>query len=133
MDFGGRLVAFPPQEFSDAGPKPMNLRRFTVRRLMIVVAIVAFTISTATWARRRWREAEEFYQEKLTYHRSNAAFCRFPLENHPPIWVPAPPPSRADLEWARRGVEYHEAMILKYERAVRYPWLPVSPDPPKPE
>jgi hypothetical protein len=28
---------------------------------------------------------------------------------------------------------YHRALKAKYERAVRYPWLPVEPDPPEPE
>lgn len=27
---------------------------------------------------------------------------------------------------------YHRALKIKYERATRYPWLPVEPDPPEP-
>jgi hypothetical protein len=27
---------------------------------------------------------------------------------------------------------YYTELIQKYERAARYPWLPVAPDPPKP-
>jgi hypothetical protein len=31
-----------------------------------------------------------------------------------------------------RRLEWHESMRLKYERAARYPWLSVDPDPPPP-
>jgi hypothetical protein len=33
----------------------------------------------------------------------------------------------------RRRIAYHEAMIQKYQRAARHPWLPVAPDTPEPE
>ena len=32
-----------------------------------------------------------------------------------------------------RQTAYYESMARKYERAARYPWLPVEPDPPMPE
>jgi hypothetical protein len=28
---------------------------------------------------------------------------------------------------------FHRRLRIKYERAARYPWLPVDPDPPEPE
>lgn len=37
------------------------------------------------------------------------------------------------VEWTRRRVEYAHQLRLKYEHAARYAWLPVEPDPPKPE
>jgi hypothetical protein len=30
-------------------------------------------------------------------------------------------------------IAYHAALKAKYERAARYPWLPIAPDPPEPE
>jgi len=36
-------------------------------------------------------------------------------------------------EAARVHVAYWEPIRSKYERAARYPWLPVAPDPPRPE
>ena len=53
-------------------------------------------------------------------------------------------PTRAGSDWdlekrsailrARGRLRaHHIAMRLKYERAARYPWLPVAPDPPEPE
>jgi hypothetical protein len=29
--------------------------------------------------------------------------------------------------------DHHASLAYKYERAARYPWLPVEPDPPEPE
>lgn len=34
---------------------------------------------------------------------------------------------------ADRRVDYYAAMKAKYERAARYPWFTVAPDPPEPE
>ncbi len=101
---------------------------------MLAVALVALMISTGIWAERRYRKAKASYEKSLIYHRTNAAFCRFSLEAKPPIWVPNPfMPSEAERDRERRSAEYHEEMILKYESALRHPWLPVPPDPPKPE
>jgi hypothetical protein len=33
----------------------------------------------------------------------------------------------------KRRADYHAALRRKYERAARYPWLPVEPDPPEPK
>jgi hypothetical protein len=108
--------------------------RFTVRRLLIAVAVVALTISGASWATRRYREAVVSYENRLIYHRTNAAFLRYSPEAQPFTWIPPiPAPSPAEIDRSRRGAEYHEAMVLKYERALRYPWLPIGPDPPEPE
>jgi hypothetical protein len=41
--------------------------------------------------------------------------ARYPWPDGPPF-VPA-------------MAKYHDAMRIKYERAARYPWLPVEPDP----
>ena len=65
----------------------------------------------------------------------NASINRFTLEfkpeEYPTLGFAFPSPT--DLDRSRRLTEYHEAMIVKYERATRYPWLPVAPDPPEPE
>jgi hypothetical protein len=102
--------------------------------MMIVVAAVALTISGASWATRRYREAVASHEKRLIYHRTNAAFLRYYPEAQPFTWMPPiPPPSPADLDRSRRGAEHHEAMVLKYERALSHPWLPVAPDPPEPK
>ena len=40
---------------------------------------------------------------------------------------------RYDASWHARRAEYHEALRDKYERAARYPWIYVEPDPPEPQ
>jgi hypothetical protein len=37
-----------------------------------------------------------------------------------------------DQERCKRLVPYHESLSLKYDRAARYPFLPVEPNPPYP-
>jgi hypothetical protein len=39
---------------------------------------------------------------------------------------------RRVIEHWNRSADYHEALRIKYEQAARRPWLPVSPDPPRP-
>ena len=106
--------------------------RLSLRLAMILVAVVALAIAGTREATRRYREAVAFHEQKLIHHRTNAAMLRFSPD--PPAWLPSPlpPPSPAELDATRRAAEYHEAMALKYERAARYPWLPVEPDPPEP-
>ncbi len=107
----------------------MRLPRMTVRRWMVAVAIVAL----ATAAGQMWRRSIEYvgraarYSKMERYIRECAAIeskinpsdrpprCRKPNQGGLPVMIA----HFADL----RG---------KYERAARYPWLSVVPDPPEP-
>jgi hypothetical protein len=40
--------------------------------------------------------------------------------------------ARASAAHSARRAAYHSRLRSKYERAARYPWLPVAPDPPEP-
>jgi hypothetical protein len=40
---------------------------------------------------------------------------------------------RAAERKSRARARFHDALRLKYERASRYPWISVRPDPPEPE
>jgi hypothetical protein len=87
----------------------MKLPRITVRRLMVAVAIFGIMAGGGVEARRRHDRflavAERHWWATLTW----------PLRLDP------------------REFEWHRAMQAKYERAARYPWLPVAPDTPVPE
>ena len=87
--------------------------RFTVRWMMVAVAIVAMGAATSGLFARR-----EEYQRRALTHELLAYFLRRGCSNI------APQPSRAS---------YHEELQLKYERAARFPWLAVEPDPPEPD
>ena len=127
--------------------------RFTVRRLMVLVAIVAIAFGYRNAIRRR-----DKFEFQAFFHRQEMQDCRAYLAGATVLTtegdgkrtyrraVPTgPDPFIADARSRGWGVElfepaslkrleaYHAAMTAKYERAARYPWLPVEPDPPEPE
>ena len=101
---------------------PFPLVRFTVRRMMVVVAIVAVLAGTACWlARRRVR----FLAIAATHRASgfgidpSSRYYDFPGD------------------WALKEVSprnrWHAEMSFRYRYAADHPWLLVPPDPPEPE
>jgi hypothetical protein len=66
--------------------------------------------------------SESYRQRSLAYEESVTRYSGMGPAERPGRY---PPPSEHD-RWASR-------MAAKYERAARYPWLPVEPDPPEPE
>lgn len=87
--------------------------RSTVRRMMVAVAFVGLAFGAYLACRVR---AERF-QDSARWHRVR----------HVALVIGGgdESPSLARLEW-------HKAMAEKYDRAARYPWFPVAPDPPEP-
>jgi hypothetical protein len=90
-------------------PRP----RFTIRRLMVAVAIAAFAFGG--WQMRQRRE----HRLRLALkHEVLSALLR---DGH------------ADTSRDPERADRHKALHIKYEHAARYPWLPIEPDPPEPE
>jgi hypothetical protein len=87
--------------------------RFTIGRMMVLVAIASLLIGWGIESGRR----EERFRTAAREH-WYASFG----------WAPdvSSQMSEARLRW-------HDQMAGKYERASRYPWLPIRPDPPQPE
>jgi hypothetical protein len=83
----------------------LHLPRFTVRRLMVAVAIVSVTLGTSSWMKRRAR----WFQYEATRHLGACIDC-------------------LSSSWTDRAA-YHRDMLSKYEWAACYPWFPVGPDP----
>jgi hypothetical protein len=133
----------------------MRRVRFTVRLMMVVVAVTGIALGTlvitsrrrATFSDRARHHAEEIFAAEEEIPPDPAWEDHWMSDNpderppagsfHPPGWYP---PSDADPPWFRswrmsqaRRIAYHESMMEKYARAARYPWLPVEPDPPEPE
>jgi hypothetical protein len=114
--------------------------RFTIRRLMIAVALVA--VSIAAWKeyhrcmrlQLEYRIRAEIFDlraglERTKREHPNLRYeiaCRLSLPTPP---KPEPPLSQADYDARMR---YYTSMQAKYERAARFPWWPVAPDPPEP-
>jgi hypothetical protein len=120
--------------------------RFTVRRLMVAVAIVGI-IGGGYLEVVRLARLSEYYWGRAIKFRRLESMGEFTSGMTPAEWqahceeidrmnrvsgmfqaARGYPP-----ELARRLIAYAAAMIRKYERAARYPWLPVEPDPPWPQ
>jgi hypothetical protein len=92
----------------------MRLPRFTVRRMMVAVAIVGLMFGFGTWLSRR---SAEFQKKAESYMRTVRVMYSFG-------------------RWKPRGFDRNSwalKMAEKYHYAARHPWFPVAPDPPVPE
>jgi hypothetical protein len=116
--------------------------RFTPRRMMVVVAIVAFAFGGwAVWLRYRavevlskqYRDRAMGYSLSLTLDQGEA----FDVEemtaqkrNNPGLWPHYSLEQLEDMAKSfRERCDYKQAMVKKYVHAARNPWLPVAPDP----
>ena len=151
---------------------PMPRVRFTVRRMMVAVAILALLLwgglveiprlrglardhraraarHAATQKRLldffRDQDVCRVYWSALAVDRqegADAALCP-DVPDGPAdaveTWAELAAQARDQAAWHARSIvqegpksEYFARMRWKYERAARYPWLPVVPDPPEP-
>jgi len=107
----------------------MRLPRMTTRRWMIAVAVVGLVLTGLDLERRRSR-----YRGLAAHYRTLVAGVQ-EIEGGPlagKMFRNPPGKSYAVVE-SRDLVQFRRTMAAKYERAARYPWLPVPPDPPPPE
>jgi hypothetical protein len=93
--------------------------RFTVRRMMVAVAITAGILWAAVEVRSLPGRAESYrIRAALDLHMSRAADQEAACGAGP---------------CASRVADYYRATAAKYRRASRFPRLPLPPDPPYPE
>ena len=99
-------------------PRP----RFTVRRLMVAVAVTGVVLGV-------WRRREHFLERARYYADASSMPCSLPPETD----------TDAFREWEkhqehqRKRVEHFDQLRLKYERAARFPFHSVEAAPPRPE
>ncbi len=86
--------------------------RFSVKRLLAIVAFAALFLGLVAWMQRR---ADRFRAE---------------ASRHLERWLVE---AGADSNDESPLADYHLAMARKYERAARSPWVPVERDPPESE
>jgi hypothetical protein len=118
--------------------------RFTVRRLMLVVALAGLAMGVGIWSYKMrqlsggYARAAKFHRAWLDRYREREAVILQAIGRLETVAArrSVVPPShdrhREDAADYARKADYREALALKYERAARYPWLPVEPDPPPP-
>ena len=107
--------------------------RFTVRRAMVTVAAVALAFAIA-----RYWNARSYYLEKAANHasfRANVLRTTDSIRYWEIRWTDQRLGRGAEYPWPAGPpfvpamARYHDEMRQKYERAARYPWLRVEPDP----
>lgn len=138
--------------------------RFTVRRLMIAVAIAGvimgvtrltanarrlraraagYAIRAATERETNWGMASDEAQlaravDRVKVHKTRmeaGSLDQDPSDQRAVLELMEESVARRRRRIARHHgrLAYFLAMRAKYERAARYPWLSVEPDPPEPE
>jgi hypothetical protein len=123
--FGGRLRAVSQIVAEEmASIPPERPARLTIRHLMALIAIIAVFSS----AQRFWQH-QAYRVERAAYHEDMEVFHGggFPpnMAGSDAVLFVAVTPRNAKL------VPFHREIRLKWERAARYPWLQVEPDPPE--
>jgi hypothetical protein len=92
--------------------------RYSVRRMMIVVAVIGLALAMPPWLKGRG----ERLRLRAIHH----------TEEGEGGWVDQRV-TKEQIEALKRRLAYHQQMAEKYRWAARYPWLPVWPDPAEPE
>ncbi|WP_406699785.1 hypothetical protein V5E97_13110 [Singulisphaera sp. Ch08] len=109
----------------------MRLPRFTTIRLMVLVAVVGLVLATGIGVNRLWQRRPAYVRLALK-HNWREQELRYAVSEGREFRssVAATPARIAEM---RRLAEHEATLAHKYLHAARYPWLPVSPDPPEPK
>lgn len=123
-------------------PKP----RFTVRRLMLLVAVVALGFGGwGAWVRYRAMMAlGEDYRRRAMYYSAFANFSGGELSEYEQGLAEKKKDPESNPGWTlerfekaaageRRIFQHYQAMAKKYDQAALSPWIPIDPDPPFPQ
>lgn len=100
--------------------------RFTVRRISVVVAVIALALGGYRWG-------EERRQSFAILAHNHYKITLLSLDLAVAERLGQPPPSQEAARLIRAQVARSRLLAEKYEHAARYPWLPVAPDPPEPK
>ena len=111
----------------------MPRARFTIRRMMVAVAIVALLLGGDVLRRKR-----SGYLARADAEAARELESRAKVKVYEGAIETSAAPSVAEgyrhrVEMYRDEANHHGRLRRKYARAARYPWLPVEPDPPEPE
>jgi hypothetical protein len=83
-----------------------------------MLAVAAVAVALGAWV--MWRRSQLF-RDRALYHEM---LMRAPVRGVNPA-----PPGFDPADYNRRWWAYHAGLRHKYDRAARYPWLPVPLDP----
>lgn len=88
---------------------------------MVAVAIIG--VAVAIWLRHAQ------FEQRARYHRSIVAMIR--VIRRDTAW--GFDENGLTMEITTAEYSWHVALQKKYERATRFPWLPIASDPPQPK
>jgi hypothetical protein len=103
--------------------------RFTIRRMMVVVAVASVLLGiTAGLLRRRdsLKRRAEYYARKASRELMSGMSI-----TQATTFGPSPMEVRMQEAYFKLA-DHYTVLELKYKRAADHPWLPVGPDPPPP-
>ena len=126
--------------------------RFTVRRMMVAVAIVAVVMGATIEAKRFGRLSRQYQRkaiasarEERLWHRALrggmaseveaqqlSAVLRAKDQDLADLWAEAASESSGAVRGVREIVAHHARLRRKYEHAASRPWESVAPDPREP-
>jgi hypothetical protein len=109
--------------------------RFTVRRMIVAIAISAVVCSVPHWVelRKHYRKEAEWNERVLGDLDDIRTHGFYPYCSRGGTQVAHLEYNTATAPRHARLVAHYTELQGKYLRAARYPWLPVEPDPPEPE
>lgn len=125
----------------------MGRRGFRIRIWMLMALAAVSAVAMGGWRStrefRRLKLLSEEYAQRASRHAeyetvlkgiqtTQEAGPRRDDVSHDPAMTREGYYSPLTLSRIRDLLAYHTSLRQKYERAARYPWLPVEPDPPEP-
>jgi hypothetical protein len=111
--------------------------RFTVRTLMVAVAVVAILFGGVIELPRLWSLRQQYlgFAEKYGYWETRlngVVGIRQEITYYSLRQPRGSEPSPARLARMKAEASYYARLRAKYERAAHRPWVPVAPDPAPP-
>ena len=113
----------------------MRVPRMTTRRWMIAVAVVGLVIGGGVWLKQRrdyFLSLAQSHQKEVASSTARGEALKSRLGCTSGMTIEEIMHLHGDYDRMMDRADHHASLARKYERAARYPWLLVEPDPPEP-
>jgi hypothetical protein len=114
----------------------MRLPRMTTRRWMVAVVMIGLMIGGGVWLKQRrhyFLSLAQSHQKEVASSTARGQALKSRLSTTSGMSDEDIMHLYRDYTRMMDRADHHAAMARKYERAARYPWLLVEPDPPEPD
>jgi hypothetical protein len=113
----------------------MQLPRMTTRRWMVAVAVIGLMIGGGVLLKQRrdyFLSLAQSHQKEAASSTLRGAAYKWRLGGTSGMTVEEIMRLHRVYDRMMDRADHHASLARKYERAARYPWLPVESDPPEP-